>query len=95
MLINGFTKQLSIVIFRFLWFLAVSKPIREKIDVGSRICAQLVVTNSKINTHRHAPRCRQVLNSKKLVEFPASSSIAAAALVAQFYPYYSLFLLLL
>ena len=84
-----------IVIFRFLWFLAVSKPIREKIDVGSRICAQLVVTNSKINIYRHAPRCRQVLNSKNLIEFPASFFITVIALVAQFCPYYSLFLLLL
>ena len=79
--LRHYVRLSSMVISRFLWFLAVSKPIREKIDVGSRICAQLVVINSKINIYRHVPRCRQVLNSKNLIEFPASFFITAATLV--------------
>ena len=85
-------KYVNIVSFWFLWFLADSRLNRENFNANPKICAQLVVTNGKIEIHRHAPRWREVLNSRKVVDLPTASAIAIAIAIAiaHFYFHYSL-----
>ena len=80
-----------IVSFWFLWFLADSRLNRENFNANPKICAQLVVTNGKIEIHRHAPRWREVLNSRKVVDLLTASVIAVAVAIAHFCFYYSLY----
>ena len=80
-----------IVSFWFLWFLADSRLNRENFNANPKICAQLVVTNGKIEIHRHAPHWREVLNSRKVVDLFIVSAIAVAVAIAHFCFHYSLY----